>query len=140
MTGASQLVIATQAADALARCGFDCSAEKQWWTDVLASALSGLVHLPLALAFVWGFHRFGLDRWLVMTAALATILSVIVMGILDLFVANIYFFAEQVLHEIGVNRFVYMLIPNLLVCLVGALGFGWWLKQHLHDDKAEASE
>lgn len=103
---------------------------EQWWTDLLASALSGLVLLPLALLFVWLFHKVRLDRWFVLTAVLATIFSIVATEIINTYLWEIYAFAEDVLHRIGVHRFMYLLIPNLSVCLLGATGFGWWLKRH----------
>ncbi|MEP2736182.1 MAG: hypothetical protein ABJP34_07770 [Erythrobacter sp.] len=110
----------------------------QWWVDLLASALSGLVHVPLVLACVWGIHRLKLNRWTIVTAALATIFSIIAMGFLDLFVGGIYLIVEQMLIEIGVNRFMYMLIPNLLVCFVAALSFAWWLLDRSTVDVTES--
>ena len=138
MTFTVEITIAAAAAEALPH-AFDGSAH-QWWVDVLASALSGLVHLPIAIFFVWLFHRFRLNRWLVVTALLATLLSVIVTGILDLFVGKIYSVAQQMLVAVGLNRFGYMLMPNLLVCLVGAIVFAWWFKHRPRVDEDEISQ
>lgn len=107
---------------------------EQWWTDLLASALSGLVLVPLALFFMWVFHRFRLDRWLVLTAVLSTILSVVFTSIMDMYLWGIYAFVEGVLYGIGVHRFMYMVLPSLFVCVVGAIGFGWWLKRRRSED------
>ena len=112
---------------------FDGGAD-QWWTDLLASALSGLVLLPFALLFVWGFHKLRLDRLVVLSAILATVLSVVVTQAVNLYLWGIYAFFEGLLHRIELNRFVYMVFPTLSVCLVGAIGFGWWLKRHRNDD------
>mgnify|MGYP001392957316 CR=1 FL=1 len=110
------------------------------WTDLLASALTGLVLLPFALFFMWGFHKARLDRWFVLTAVLATILSVVATEIMNAYLWGIYAFAEDVLHVMGVHRWMYMVFPNLLVCLFGALGFGWWLKRHRRDDVSGIAE
>jgi hypothetical protein len=139
LSGPLGISLAAGALDSLAAGGaevsefsFDGGAD-QWRTDFLASALSGLVQLPLALFFVWGFHRIGLDRWFVLNGVLATILSVVCLGVFAEFVWNIYYFSEELLLMIGINRFEYMLLPNLSVCLIGALGFGWWLKRRHRD-------
>lgn len=131
MEGLSYTAAAAEAGNEF---GFNSGA-MQWWTDVLASALSGLVHLPLALLFVWGMNKLGLGRRLVLTALLATILSVFATEILNAFAWSIYLLADNLLDQMGVHRFMYMVIPNLLVCFLGALGFGAWLidRRPTHD-------
>ena len=120
-------------AEAASEFAFDGGAD-QWWTDLLASALSGLVLLPFALLFVWGFHRLRLDSWFVLTAIMATFFSVVATEIVHAYLWQVYAFSEDVLRRIGVHRFMYMLFPNLFVCLAGAMGFGWWLKRQRNDD------
>ena len=112
----------------------------QWWLDILASALSGLVHLPFAIVFVWLLHRLNLNRWLIVTTTLATIASIVLAGALDAFVWPIYSMAEALLHAIGVHRFFYLLLPNLSVCFAGALFFGWRIRRHRNDNVGEVFE
>jgi len=127
---ASQLDTLALAAEAVSELSTDGGAD-QWWTDLLASALSGLVQLPIALFVMWVFHKFRLDRWFVPTAFLATILAVFVTDIVNAYFWGVYAFAEDILDWIGVDRFVYYaFFPRLFVCLIGAIGFGWWLKRH----------
>ena len=109
--------------------GFDGGAD-QYWMDVLASALSGLVLLPLAFLFVWALHQFKVDRWLVVSAIGSTIFSVVFTSLADELGAPIYLFLDQVLQSIGVSRFMYLLSPTLLVCFSFSLGLAWWLKRN----------
>ena len=110
------------------------------WMDLLAAALSGVVLLPLALSIMWLSHKARLDHWFVVTAFLATIFSVIIIEFVHTQVWEIYVLVEDVLHMIGVHRWVYLGFPNLLVCLFGALGFGWWLKRRPRDQLTETFE
>jgi len=108
---------------------FDGGAE-QWWTDVLASALTGLALLPFALVFVWTLHRINLDRWLFVTAVSATVLAVIASSLVAEFIAPIFLYVDQALQIIGVGRFMIYLLPSLLVCFIGSMILAWWLKRN----------
>jgi hypothetical protein len=108
---------------------FDGGAD-QWWMDVLASALTGLALLPFAMIFVWGCHRINLNRWLVVTAALATVFAVIASSLIAEFVAPIFLYVDQLLQFFGVSQFMIYLLPNLLVCFVGSMILAWWFRRH----------
>ncbi len=138
VTLAVPIVIGTAVADSVF-CGFDCYAE-QYWVDVLASAFTGLVLLPFVFLLTWGFHRLDLDRWLVLTSSLVIALSVIFTSVIDMFIAPIFLLISQVLEMIGVNRFMYFLMPNLLVWFGGAISFGWWLRRHAWSQDIESLE
>ena len=127
MISASQLEILAAAAGST-EFSFDGGAD-QWWMDVLASALTGLALLPFALLFVWGLHRRNLNRWLVVSAASATVFAVIASSLVSEFIAPIFRYVNQAMEIFGVNRFEIFLMPNLLVCFAGAMIFAWWLKQ-----------
>lgn len=119
--------------------GFDGQPD-QWGVDILASALSGLVHLPFALVIVWFLHHLNLNRWRIVTAALATIASIVLAGVLDAFVWPIYSMAEALLHAIGVHRFIYLFLPNFSVCFAGALIFAWRIRHNRVDNVGEVFE
>ncbi len=106
----------------------------QWWIAILAATVFGFVLLPFALLFVWVFHKARFDRWIVLTAVLATILSVAATEIMNAYIWGIYSFAEGVLDRIGLGRFTYLPFFDLIASLVGAIGFGWWLKRHRVED------
>ncbi|MDJ0643603.1 MAG: hypothetical protein QNJ15_12370 [Erythrobacter sp.] len=112
----------------------------QLLVDVLASALEGLVLLPPAMLFVLLVHRFKLTRWLVLTAALATILSVVVSSLVHEFVAPIFHYSGLFLELIGVHRFEYALAPGLLVCFAGSAVFGLWLTRKYPNNGARDVE
>ena len=116
MTSASQFGILDGGAD-------------QWWMDVLASALTGLAILPFALLFVWGLHRGNLNRWLVVTAASATVFAVIASSLVSEFIAPIFYYIDQAIRAFGVMRFQIFLMPSLMVCFIGAMIFAWWLRR-----------
>jgi hypothetical protein len=120
---------ATAAAAQNAPYGFDGD-PNQYWVDVLASAFDGIIMLPFALFFVWGIHRLNLNRWLPLTAALATVLAVAVSGLIQKFVAPVFAYSHQMLGALGVYRFEYMLLPGLLVCFAGGLALAWSRKRH----------
>ncbi|MEL7686396.1 hypothetical protein AAG596_02745 [Citromicrobium bathyomarinum] len=107
---------------------FDGGAE-QWWTDVLASALTGLALLPFALVFVWALHRTSLNRWLIVTGASATVFALIASSLVAEFIAPIWLYLDQALQIIGVNRFMIYFMPSLLVCFIGAMILAWWLRR-----------
>ena len=136
MTSASQFEILAAAAGPT-EFSFDGGAD-QWWMDVLASALTGLAILPFALLFVWGLHRVNLNRWLVLTAASATVFAVIASSLVSEFIAPIFLYIDQAMEIFGVVQFQIFLMPNLLVCFFGAMIFSWWLKQNRASRAEEA--
>ncbi len=138
MTSASQLEILAAAAGQT-EFSFDGGAD-QWWMDVLASALTGLALLPFALLFVLGLHRINLDRWLVVSAASATVFAVIASSLVSQFIAPIFLYVHQAMETFGVNQFEIFLMPNLLVCFTGAMIFAWWLKRNRVSRVEEAFE
>ena len=108
--------------------GFDGD-PNQHWVDLLASAFDGLILLPFALLFVCGIHRLNLNRWPLVTAALATVLALVVSGLTHEFIAPIFTDNNEMLEMIGLDRFQYMLLPGLLVCFVGTLAVAWWSRR-----------
>ena len=107
---------------------FDGGAD-QWWMDVFASALTGLALLPFALVFVWGLQASNINRWHVVTAASATVFAVIASSLVSEFIAPIFLYVHQAMEIFGVDQFEIFLMPNLLVCFLGAMIFAWWLKR-----------
>lgn len=119
--------------------GFDGGPD-QWRMDFLASCLDGLVHLPLAFLFVWLLHRFNLNRWLIVTAILATIASIVLPSALHETVWPIYSMTEELWNALGVHRFSYVPFLPLLVCFAGALFFAWRIRRHRADNVEEVFE
>ena len=115
---------------------FDGGAD-QWWVDVLASVFDGLIFLPFALLFVCGIQRLKLNRWLSVTAALATVLAVVASGLIHEFIYPIFMYRNHVIESLGLHRFEYLLLPGLLVCFVGALALASLCKR---GEPTEASE
>ncbi|RJY08804.1 hypothetical protein [Aurantiacibacter aquimixticola] len=104
---------------------FSTSDQSQWWVDVLASALDGLVFVPFALFFVWGMRRLNLHRWPIVTAFLATVFALFASGLTHEFIAPIFIFSEKMLEIIGLRRFVYQLLPGIFVCFASVLAIAW---------------
>jgi hypothetical protein len=138
MTSASQFEILAAAAGPT-EFSFDGGAD-QWWMDVLASALTGLAILPFALLFVWGLHRRNLNRWLVVTAASATVFAVIASSLVSEFIAPIFHYIDQAIEIFGVKQFEIFFMPNLMVCFIGAMIFAWWFKRNRASRVEWASE
>lgn len=104
--------------------GFDDD-PNQYWVDVLASVFDGFILLPFALLFVCCIQRLNLNRWLPVTAALATVLAVVVSSLIHEFVYPIFMYRNHVIEYLGFHRFEYLLMPWLVVCFVGALALAW---------------
>ena len=133
-------ILAVAAADApLNEFGFLDGGPEQDRMDFLASAFDGLTLLPFVLLFVWGMNRLKLNRWVAVTAALATVLAVVVFGLMHEFVIPIFLYNDQVLEMIGVYRFRYVLIPALTVCFYGGLALAWSLKRRQRLREPECS-
>lgn len=87
--------------------------------------------LPFALLIVVGIHRLNGNRWPLVTAALATVLAAAVSGLADEFVVPIFWYSNQMLEAIGVDRFEFMLMPKLLVCFVGGMVLAWLCRRRM---------
>jgi hypothetical protein len=123
MISASQLEILAAAAGPT-EFSFDGGAD-QWRVDVLASVFDGLILLPFALLFVCGIKRLKLNRWLPLTAALATVLAVITSSLMHEFIYPIFMYRNYIIEKIGFHRFEYLLMPGLFVCFMGALALSF---------------
>lgn len=116
--------------------GFD-GGPGQVWVDILVSAVEGLATLPIAKVIVWVLHRTKIDRWVLLSAVLATVFSIVVVTLLQLFGLNFWAVIQQVLLEIGFGRFVYELWPAIGVIFVGSIVFAYWLKSRTQRDDAK---
>ncbi|MEM8725155.1 MAG: hypothetical protein AAGE86_06510 [Pseudomonadota bacterium] len=109
---------------------FSTSHHSQWWVDLLGSVFDGLILLPFALLFVWGTHRLKLNRWILVTAALATVFALVVSELTHKFIGPIFIYSDQVLEMVGMGRFFYLFMPGVLVCFGGSLALAWWRKRN----------
>ena len=107
---------------------------RQVWVDILVSAVEGLATLPIALVIVWVLHRAKIDRWVLLSAVLATVFSIVVVTLLQLFGLNFWAVIQQVLSEIGFGRFVYELWPAVGVIFFGSIVFAYWFKKRTQRD------
>ena len=107
---------------------------------MLASALTGLSVLPFSLLLVWGLRGFKLNRWPIVTAAFATVLTAFILSAVHELVYPIFIFVDWLLRMIGINQFMIYLMPNLVVCFVGSLGLSCWLKRHPRGELAKMTK
>ncbi|MEO0908568.1 MAG: hypothetical protein AAFY07_13695, partial [Pseudomonadota bacterium] len=83
--------------------------------------------LPFAMLFVWCAHRLALNRWVLVTAILATVFALIASSFLHENIVQI-FYTDTILEMVGLSRFWYLLMPAISVCFVGAFALACWCK------------
>lgn len=110
---------------------------RQVWVDLFVSAVEGLATLPIAVAIVWVAHRAKINRWAVLSAVLATALSIVIVALLQIVGLDFWAAITDVLAEIGFGRFMYEIWPAMVIIFVSSMMFASWLKKRTQRDEAK---